>query len=121
MPSYLIDISRGAHTLVHFPVPTRLDFRCDHASPTSTSMARVAANSVKSSVRPAYRTVRYSTPGGTSDLATMVSVKLAVCFDCRSFRLSQAAVKDERNLASLAADGHQNNKQVRRTAGRLRT
>lgn len=68
----------------------------DHSSPITTSTARVAENKVRSSVRPAYRTVSFSSPS-----AGLISAKTLVLLDWSSRRLNHAAMKEEIHLESL--------------------
>lgn len=86
---------------VHFPAATRRVLRRDHSSPTTTSNARVRAKNVRSSVRPAYRVVWYSTPGGESDRTGVVSVKPGLCFDWSSPSPNHAAINDANHRESL--------------------
>jgi hypothetical protein len=88
-------------TAVQVPAALLRCCRRAHSSPTMTSRALVAANRDRSSVRPAYLIVLDSTPGGESDLTGTVSEKLALCLDCSSRKLSQAAINVAHHLESL--------------------
>lgn len=63
-----------------------------------TSRALVAANNVRSRVRPANRLFSCF---GMSESVVIVSEKPSVFFDCNNLRLSHAATKVDTHLESL--------------------
>ena len=104
----------AASAAVHLRAAWRRSLRRCQSSPPITSRARTTAKRVRSRVRPAYRIVLDSAPGtslayrtvlgsapGTPLGSATVSVKPGVCLDWRSWRLSQAAMKEANHLVSL--------------------
>lgn len=79
--------------------------RRDQISPINTSRARVAAKSVRSRVRPAWRLGPWSGLGEPRGVAAVVSVVVdgMLCLDWSSRRLSHAAMNEDSHLDSLGA------------------
>jgi hypothetical protein len=90
-----------ASALVHFPAAILRAFRRSHNSPTRTSRARVAANKVRSIVRPANLVNLRTTLLEASGTEGVMLVYAALSFDCSNFMLSHAAINDENHLESL--------------------
>lgn len=90
-----------ASAFVHFRAAVRRVLRRSQISPTRTSTARVAANNVRSIVRPANLVDLRATALEMSGLEGAILVYAGLPFDCNSFRLSHAAINDENHLVSL--------------------
>src|SRR5271170_100865 len=90
-----------ASALVHFRVSVLRALRRSQISPTTTSTARVAANKVRSIVRPANFVVLTVTSPDEFELKGSTLVYVALSFDCSNFMLSHAAINDESHLVSL--------------------
>ena len=88
-----------SHTFVQFPDKVRPALRWDHSSPTITSSARVAANIVKSIVRPANWIGRVWGPLVVSTVTFSINAELF--FDCKSCRLNHAATNVESHVVNL--------------------
>lgn len=90
-----------ARTLVHFRAAVRRARCLDHKSPTMTSTAWVAANRVRSSVRPANFFRLPASRSACAAAAEVESLRGKPCFDCSSRRLNHAATNDPSHLAIL--------------------
>src|SRR5271155_367516 len=91
----------AASALDHFRASVLRALRRSQISPTRTSMARVAANKVRSIVRPANFVDLTTTLSDNCGLKGAILVYAALSFDCSNFMLSHAAINDENHLVSL--------------------
>jgi len=91
----------AASALVQFRAFVLRALRRSQISPTRTSTARVAANKVRSIVRPANFVDLTAIPSDELELKGSILVYAALSFDCSNFMLSHADMNDENHLVSL--------------------
>jgi hypothetical protein len=91
----------AASALVHFRASVLRVLRRSQSSPTRISTARVAANRVRSIVRPANFVDLTATPLDEFGLKGAILVFAALSFDCSNFMPRHADINDENHLVSL--------------------